>query len=181
MLKFIVAIAATTLAVALPASAGEPQPTSKAQSERVIYQSPGKPAHPIQVEFDWDRKAEIGQDIPVGVRVHSGMPLHDIQVSARTSHGLSLHSQAEQQIEKAAKAGEKRMNYRVTPLVDGVHDLVLKIVARHGDRVWTREVTLQVPVGDVVQQKPQLESIGRTVEAADGVREKRVSAKSIIN
>ena len=178
MLKSIlVAFAVATLA--LPAFAGEPE--SEQKPDRVIYQSPGKPSHPIQVEFDWEKKAKVGQDIPVSVRIHSGMPIHDIQVVARTTHGLSLHSQVEQQNEKAGKADEKRMNYRVTPLSDGVHDLVLKISARHADRVWTREVTLQLPVGDAVQQKPTLESTGTVVEAADGVREKRVRAKGAID
>jgi hypothetical protein len=158
------------------------------------YTSPGKPGHPIQVTFDWQGKASVGVELPVNVRIHSGFPLRDVQVSATTSSGLMLHSEplhyfqafGRQQLQKTGDTVPRRRNaeeiaMKVSPAGEGMHELTVQVQARHGDQLWTREVTLKLPVGEnVVVEKPAPQTIGKTVEAADGVREQRVRGEQTI-
>lgn len=167
--------AASAFAVAFAVNAGP-------QDEERIHASPGKPQHPIQVEFDLEGKAQAGVEMPVDVRIHSGMPLTDIRVNAAASRGMLLAGQAEQYLQKSGEAAAEHLSYRLTPTVEGMHELVLTIRARHGERTWTREVTLKVATGDAEAEKADPVAIGRTVKAEDGALEQRVTAKQrIIN
>lgn len=167
--------------ITLAAIAGLIVGSAVAEETTKHYSSPGKPAHPIQVDFDWDNKVAVGEEVPVNVRVHSRMPLQDIRVEARASQGLMLRGQSYQVLEKTGAAGEERVSYHVTPMSEGAHEVVLRISAAYDGSRISREVHLAMPVGEATREKAEPRKIGKTVEAADGVREQRGRARVEIN
>lgn len=174
MKKFISTCSALLVAIAFSSAA------SAGGSDESLYTSPGKPQHPIQVEFDWEGKPQAGKEMQFNVRVDSGMPMSDVRVNVKPSSGLLMNALPEQYLQKVTSGEANQLVYRLTPVHEGRHEMVFTITASHDGRVWTREVTASIPVGDVAVSKPVVEPVGRTHEAADGVREQRVKARQTV-
>ena len=144
------------------------------------FTSPGKPEHPIRIDVQSHGKPVLGETLPVTVAVSvPGYDVQDVSVSVRSSGGLSMLSSGQQFKPLLASREVAQQELKLMPAGEGMQELVILVTARVGDQLWRREFHHSIPVGNVVE-KPREVISAPTVEAHDGLLERREPASQVV-